>query len=82
MRQRKERGKEEDDMSKLSPKLKALINAPFARPNTLPASPRIRGVYEESRREAREKDVGVPAWLAVSVSFGGFFICSRWVKVE
>jgi hypothetical protein len=55
-------------MSKLSPSLKALINAPFARPNTLPASPRIRSVYEGLKKEASSKNVGVPAWLTLSVS--------------
>ena len=55
-------------MSKLSPALKALIGAPFARPSTLPASPRIRSVYEGLRREASSKNVGVPAWLTLSVS--------------
>ncbi|KAE9381069.1 hypothetical protein N431DRAFT_439962 [Stipitochalara longipes BDJ] len=55
-------------MSKLSPSLKALINAPFARPNTLPASPRIRSVYDSLRKEASSKNVGVPAWLTLSTA--------------
>ena len=45
-------------MSKFSPKLKALISAPFARPNTLAASPRVRSVYEALRTESSAKDVG------------------------
>lgn len=55
-------------MSKLSPSLKAFINAPFARPNTLPAPPRIRSVYEGLRKEASAKNVGVPAWLTLSTA--------------
>jgi hypothetical protein len=55
-------------MSKLSQPLKALIGASFARPNTLPASPQIRSVYEKLRKEAAAKDVGSPAWLTLSVS--------------
>jgi hypothetical protein len=55
-------------MSKLSSSLKALISAPFAKPNTLPASPRIRSVYKQLRDEASAKNVGVPAWLTLSVS--------------
>ena len=54
-------------MSKLSSSLKALISAPFARPNTLPAPPRIRSVYERLRQEALAKNVGTPAWLTLSV---------------
>jgi len=54
--------------SKLSPSLKALISASFARPNTLPATPRIRSVYERLRQEATSKDVGTSSWLALSVS--------------
>ncbi|PBP22841.1 hypothetical protein BUE80_DR006237, partial [Diplocarpon rosae] len=55
-------------MSKLSPALKALIGAPFARPHTLPTSSRIRSVYERLRREAAANDVGTPAWLTLSTA--------------
>ncbi|PBP16527.1 hypothetical protein BUE80_DR012779 [Diplocarpon rosae] len=55
-------------MSKLSPALKALIGAPFARPHPLPASSRIRSVYERLRREAAANDVGTPAWLTLSTA--------------
>ncbi|KAH8665257.1 hypothetical protein BGZ60DRAFT_411068 [Tricladium varicosporioides] len=55
-------------MSKLSATLKALISAPFARPNTLPASPKIRSVYERLRQEAFAKNVGSPAWLTLSTA--------------
>ena len=55
-------------MSKLSPSLKALISAPFARPNTLPAPPRIRAVYERLRQDANSRKVGRDSWLTLSVS--------------
>ena len=55
-------------MSKLSSSLKALISAPFARPNTLPASPKIRSVYERLRQEASSNNVGRDSWLTLSVS--------------
>ncbi|KAE8444184.1 hypothetical protein EG329_000781 [Mollisiaceae sp. DMI_Dod_QoI] len=55
-------------MSKLSASLKALIAAPYARPNTLPASPHVRSVYEALRTEAQGKNVGVPAWLSLSTA--------------
>lgn len=54
-------------MSKLSASLKALIAAPYARPNTTPSSPRVRQVYEALRTEAKRNNVGVPAWLSLSV---------------
>lgn len=55
-------------MSKLSAPLKALIGAAHARPNTLPAPPTIRAVYEKLRTEAVAKDVDSTAWLSFSVS--------------
>ncbi|KAK0120358.1 dolichyl-P-Man:Man(5)GlcNAc(2)-PP-dolichol alpha-1,3-mannosyltransferase [Cadophora gregata] len=55
-------------MSKLSSSLKALIGASFARPNTLPATPRITSVYERLRQEASAKNVGTPAWLTLSTA--------------
>ena len=55
-------------MSKLSPGLKQLIAAPFARPDTTPAPRGILGVYKNIRDEANKKDVGRNAWLAMSVS--------------
>jgi len=54
-------------MSKLSPGLKALINAPFARPNTVPAPPNIRSVFEKIAREASAKNIGAPSWLTLTV---------------
>ena len=54
-------------MSKLSPALKALISARFARPDTVAAPKHIRSVYQTIEREAASKDVGLPSWLAISV---------------
>lgn len=59
-------------MSKLSPGLKALINAPFARPGPCRvakgAAAAVGEVYRGIAREARGKGVGARAWLAISVS--------------
>jgi len=54
-------------MSKLSPALKALISAAHAKPNTIPAPPQIRGVYEKLWKDAQKNNVGTPAWLTMSV---------------
>lgn len=61
------------NMSKLSPGLKALINAPFARPGPCrvakgAASAVMGDVFRGIAREARGKGVGARAWLAISVS--------------
>ncbi|CZT53112.1 probable conserved mitochondrial protein [Rhynchosporium secalis] len=55
-------------MSKLSPSLKALIGASFARPNTLPAPPSIRSVYQNILRGEASKHVGKSAWLTLSTA--------------
>lgn len=55
-------------MSKLSNTLKALVNAEFARPGPTPASKLIRPLLEDSVQEAKAKDVGLHAWLAITVS--------------
>ena len=62
----KEEGKEMS-RSKLSPALKSLINAPFARPDVLPATKRIRDVYSQIQTEARLKNVEDRPWIALSV---------------
>ncbi len=54
-------------MSKLSPSLKALINAPFARPGPAPAPSRVHQVYQEIAREAKEREFGKRPWLTLSV---------------
>ncbi|PNS16605.1 hypothetical protein CAC42_4569 [Sphaceloma murrayae] len=55
-------------MSKLSPTLKSLINAPFARPGAVPAPSNIRHVYEQLAKDAASKNVGVPAWLSIATA--------------
>ncbi|KAL6900348.1 hypothetical protein GGI43DRAFT_383826 [Trichoderma evansii] len=60
-------------MSKLSPGLKALINAPFARPGPCrvakgAASAVMGEVFQGIAREARGKGVGARAWLAISAA--------------
>lgn len=54
-------------MSKLSPALKALINAPFARPGQTPAPRNIAAIYQGIAREARERNYGDRPWLTLSV---------------
>ncbi|KAK1237449.1 hypothetical protein MKX08_003074 [Trichoderma sp. CBMAI-0020] len=60
-------------MSKLSPGLKALINAPFARPGPCrvakgAAAAAMGDVFRGIAREARGKGVGARAWLAISAA--------------
>ncbi|KAK4098071.1 hypothetical protein N658DRAFT_432741 [Parathielavia hyrcaniae] len=55
-------------MSKLSPSLKALINAPFARPGQAPAPQHIRDVYTRIAREARERKYGERPWVTLSAA--------------
>ncbi|KAI9849906.1 MAG: hypothetical protein M1837_000120 [Sclerophora amabilis] len=52
-------------MSKLSPQLKELIDASFARPGTVAAPKNIRSVYQRVAQEAGSKDVGLPCWLTM-----------------
>lgn len=63
-----------DKMSKFSTGLKALINAPTARPSTVPAPSNITAVYRAIQKGAESKYVSQPCWLALSVSF----VFSRW----
>lgn len=58
-------------MSKLSDSLKALINAPFARPGPTPAPRNIKSVYESVAKEASEHHVGRPSWITLSVRARG-----------
>lgn len=55
-------------MSKLSEPLKTLINAAHALPNTIKAPPNIRTTYARIADSARSHNVGVPAFLTLSVS--------------
>lgn len=54
-------------MSRLSNSLKALINAPAARPSTVPAPANISAVYSKIAQTAQAKNVSQPSWLALSV---------------
>lgn len=56
-------------MSKLSPSLKALVNAPFSRPDPTAAPARIREVYQGIAKDAASRNVGVRPWVALSVCF-------------
>ncbi|KAL6870190.1 hypothetical protein ACO1O0_001528 [Amphichorda felina] len=53
-------------MSKLSPSLKALINAPFARPDPTAATARIADVYRAIASDATRHKVGLKPWLTLS----------------
>lgn len=58
-------------MSKLFPSLKALINAPFARPGLCPAPnppSQIYDVYASIAREASQRHVGPHPWIALSAA--------------
>lgn len=54
-------------MSKLSPALKALINAPHARAGTVPAPPHIYAVYQSIAKEAEPRNVELKAWFSAAV---------------
>ena len=54
-------------MSKLTPVLKELINAPFARPGPAPAPALLRKLYQRIATEAAEKKYGRTPWLILSV---------------
>ncbi|KAF2180018.1 hypothetical protein K469DRAFT_593791 [Zopfia rhizophila CBS 207.26] len=55
-------------MSKLSPSLKALINAAHARPGPIPAPKHIESIYSKIEREATARKVGRPSWIALSTA--------------
>lgn len=55
-------------MSKLSPSLKALINAPFSRPNPTAATARVKDAYKAIANDAAKHNVGLKPWLTLSVS--------------
>ena len=54
-------------MSKLSGALKALINAPHARPGLTKAPGAVVPALKRFADDAVEKKVGLPAWVTVSV---------------
>ncbi|KAL2813591.1 hypothetical protein BJX63DRAFT_421228 [Aspergillus granulosus] len=55
-------------MAHLSPSLKALINAPAARPNTVPAPRNIQSIYAKIHQTAQAKNVSQPSWLALATA--------------
>ncbi|KAJ5514911.1 hypothetical protein N7463_004463 [Penicillium fimorum] len=55
-------------MSRLSPSLKALINAPAARPSTVPAPANITSVYQKIQQTAQSKQISQPSWVALSTA--------------
>lgn len=55
-------------MSRLSSSLKALINAPTARPHTVPAPANIASVYSKIQQTAQAQQLSQPSWIALSVS--------------
>lgn len=55
-------------MSKLSPNLKALINAAHSRPGPGPAPRNVEAVYQKIAREAAAHKLGRPSWLALSTA--------------
>lgn len=56
------------DPNKIRPTLKALISAPFARPQTTPAPAKIRNVYQRIAREARERQYGERPWITLAAA--------------
>ncbi|KAG7417528.1 hypothetical protein ACKAV7_003448 [Fusarium commune] len=56
------------DMSKLSTSLKALINAPFAKPGPRPAPKQVQELYEAIANDAAIRNLGPKSWLTVSAA--------------
>lgn len=54
--------------AKLSETIKALISAPYARPNPIPAPVGIFDVYSKILRESRARKYGELPGIALSVS--------------
>ncbi|OBS28232.1 hypothetical protein FPOA_02173 [Fusarium poae] len=55
-------------MSKLSAPLKALINAPFARPGPRPAPAQVQELFEAIANDAAIRNLGPKSWLTVSAA--------------
>ncbi len=53
--------------TKLAPALKALINAPFAKPGPCPAPSKIRDVYARIAQDAATHKLGQRPWIVISV---------------
>ncbi|KAK4172203.1 hypothetical protein QBC36DRAFT_248044 [Triangularia setosa] len=56
------------DLGSLKPSLKKLINAPFSNPNTTPAPPHIRNIYQRLSREAKERKYGERPWITIAAA--------------
>ncbi|KAH6692243.1 hypothetical protein F5X68DRAFT_228621 [Plectosphaerella plurivora] len=55
-------------MSKLAPGLKALINAPSARPHATAAPARIGEVYKAIANDAAKRNVGLKPWIVLTTA--------------
>ncbi|KAG8162216.1 hypothetical protein KVR01_007981 [Diaporthe batatas] len=55
-------------MSKLSPALKELVNAPFSRPGPAKAPVGIAKIYERIASEAHSKNLGPRPWIVLSAA--------------
>ncbi|KAI0195497.1 hypothetical protein F4808DRAFT_440396 [Astrocystis sublimbata] len=62
-------------MTKLSEALKALINASHAQPGYTRANAQVKPALEQFASNAREKKVGVPAWMTVSTAVSATLNC-------
>lgn len=69
-------------MSKLSPSLKALVNAPFSRPDPTAAPARIREVYQGIANDAAKRNVGVKPWVALSVCLNTMSLPTKLAKTR
>ncbi|KAK0721343.1 hypothetical protein B0T21DRAFT_295047 [Apiosordaria backusii] len=56
------------DLGSLTPSLKKLIHAPFSNPNTTPAPPHIRNIYQRLSREAKERRYGERPWITIAAA--------------
>ncbi|CAG8898527.1 unnamed protein product [Penicillium egyptiacum] len=54
--------------ARLSTSLKALINAPAARPSTVPAPANITSVYRKIQEAAQSKQISQQSWVALSTA--------------
>lgn len=55
-------------MSKLSPTLKALVNAPFARPGPVAAPRNVDSLFKGIAKDAASKNISPRSWLAISTA--------------
>ncbi|KAI8626531.1 hypothetical protein F5Y19DRAFT_445996 [Xylariaceae sp. FL1651] len=62
-------------MSKLSDAVKALINASHAKPGYTRAGARVQTTLEQLASDARDRKVGLPAWVTVSTAVSATMNC-------